>query len=187
MACPTPVAGAGRSAQVDGGRRGHREQHAEVADVAVYEHEHRRDQADRHGHPPRDSGQGHAGIVTEVPSEPALTPELAIAYLEELSTDIRAATVIDESGATVAQSGFDEGAGDVGDVVRDLFDRADDASDGAPPAQVEVSLPEGIVYAVRERGWTLAVVAGRFALSSLMFYDLRMVICDLAGEGVARP
>ena len=41
------------------------------------------------------------------------------------------------------------------------------------------------MFAVRERGWTLAVVAGRFALSSLMFYDLRMVIRDLAEEAAA--
>ncbi len=37
---------------------------------------------------------------------------------------------------------------------------------------------------VRAEGWTIAVVAGRFALPSLMFYDLRAVLSDL-GERAA--
>ena len=112
-----------------------------------------------------------------------LTPDLALAYLGELSTDIRAAAVLDEAGGLAAQSGFDEdGVDQVRELVGDLFERAADAAPGEPaPGQVEVALPEGSVYAVREHGWTLAVVAGRFALSSLMFFDLRMVARDLAG------
>ena len=118
-------------------------------------------------------------------SDPPLTPELALAYLGELSTDIRAAAVLDEAGALAAHSGFDEaGSEQVRDLVTGLFDHAATAAAGAPPPkQVEVALPEGSVYAVREHGWTLAVVTGRFALSSLMFYDLRMVARDLAGIG----
>jgi hypothetical protein len=118
-------------------------------------------------------------------SDAPLTPDLALAYLAELSTDIRAAAVLDESGAVAAQSGFDEdGADQVRDVVGDLFQHAAEAAaDGPAPTQVEVVLPEGVVYALRDHGWTLAVVAGRFALSSLMFFDLRMVVRDLAGIG----
>lgn len=121
-----------------------------------------------------------------MPSDQPLTPELALAYLEELSTDIRAAAVLDGSGAVAAHTGFDEGDDEqVRELVTALFDRAAEAG-GAPSSQVEVSVPEGAVYAVREQGWTLAVVAGRFGLSSLMFYDLRMVIRDLSGQGAAR-
>ena len=117
--------------------------------------------------------------------DPALTPDLALAYLGELSTDIRAAAVIDDAGSLAATSGFDDAAADdVRDLVGDLFAGAKEAAGDAPaPGQLEVSLPDGSVYAVRDRGWTLAVVSGRFALSSLMFFDLRMVIRDLAGEG----
>jgi predicted regulator of Ras-like GTPase activity (Roadblock/LC7/MglB family) len=125
--------------------------------------------------------------VTTVVAEPALTPELALAYLGELSTDIRAAAVLDGDGAVVAQSGFDDGDDQsVRDLVGDLFDRAARAAgDAPPPPQVEVALLEGTVFAVREKGWTIAVVAGRFALSSLMFFDLRMVIGDLSGRAAA--
>ena len=121
-------------------------------------------------------------------SDAALTPELALAYLQELSTDIRAGAVLDESWTVVAQTGFEEDDGDpVRELVGDLFTRvAEAAGEGPAPEQFEVSLPEGAVYAVRDRGWTLAVVTGRFALSSLMFYDLRMVIRDMSGEGAAR-
>jgi hypothetical protein len=115
--------------------------------------------------------------------DPKLTPELALAYLDELSTDIRAAAVLDGGGGVAAQSGFEDGdADEVKALVGDLFDHAQEAAAGDPaPDQVEVALPEGSVFALRDHGWTLAVVAGRFALSSLMFYDLRMVIRDLAG------
>jgi predicted regulator of Ras-like GTPase activity (Roadblock/LC7/MglB family) len=117
----------------------------------------------------------------ETGSDPAMTPELALAYLGELSTDIRAAAVLDKDGAVAAQTGFDDGDDDqVKELVGDLFDRAAEAGDPASN-QIEIALPEGSVFAVREHGWALAVVTGRFALSSLMFFDLRMVIRDLAG------
>lgn len=118
-------------------------------------------------------------------SDPTLTPELALAYLGELSTDIRASAVLDDAGAVAAQSGFEEAGDDrVHELVTGLFDHAREAAGDAPaPDQVEIALPEGSVYALREHGWTLAVVTGRFALSSLMFFDLRMVIRDLSGIG----
>jgi len=121
-------------------------------------------------------------------SGPTLTPDLALAYLGELSTDIRAAAVLDGAGSVAAHSGFDDGNSEqIQEIVGDLFDKAAVASGDAPaPEQIEVALPDGAVYVVRVRGWTLAVVAGRFALSSLMFFDLRMVIRDLAGQG-AQP
>ena len=74
--------------------------------------------------------------------------------------------------------------GDTGDRLRELtaelFDQAD-AADADPVTQVEVSTGTGAVYAVRDERWTIGVVTGRFALSSLMFYDLRSVLGDLEG------
>jgi hypothetical protein len=63
--------------------------------------------------------------VSEAGSDPKLTPELALAYLGELSTDIRAAAVLDDGGAVAAQSGFDDADADqVESLVSDLFDHA---------------------------------------------------------------
>ena len=118
-------------------------------------------------------------------SDKPMTPELALAYLGELSTDIRGAVLLDKQGSVAARSGFDEDDDEqLEELVGDLFAHAATATSaaGEPDAnQVEIALPEGSVYALREHGWTLAVVTGRFALSSLMFFDLRMVIRDLAG------
>ena len=58
------------------------------------------------------------------------------------------------------------------ELARELLDRAD-------TAQVEVSTGAGIVYALRTDSWTLAVVAGRFALSSLVFFDMRRALEEL--------
>ena len=93
-------------------------------------------------------------------AEPALTPALALDYLDELSTDIRGGLLLDAGGELLA-----------------LADGA--AGDSAPAAQIEVTTPRGAVFCVRDDDFTLAVVTGRFALPSLMFYDLRHVLDDL--------
>jgi hypothetical protein len=111
--------------------------------------------------------------------KPALTPELALSYLDELSTDIRAAVLLDEAGAAAAHKGAaEESAARLRELAVELFDRAERAA-GEPVPQLEVSLPDGAVYGVRDGRWTLVVVTGRFALSSVMFYDLRNVLSDL--------
>ena len=114
--------------------------------------------------------------------EPSLTPELALSYLDELSTDIRAAVLLDDAGAAVAHKGAGEESGArLGELAAQLFERAGRAG-GQPVPQLEVALPDGAVYGVRDHGWTLVVVTGRFALSSVMFYDLRNVVSDLDGR-----
>lgn len=42
--------------------------------------------------------------------------------------------------------------------------------------QVEVSTGSGIVFALRREGWAIGVVTGRFALSSLVFFDMRKAL-----------
>jgi hypothetical protein len=114
-------------------------------------------------------------------SAPALSPALALEYLGQLSVDIKESVLLrgDGSLAAATRSGGD------GERLRaltlELFERAD-AADEEGVAQVEVSTGAGAVYAAREGPWTVAVVAGRLALPSLMFYDLRMVLGDLEGE-----
>jgi hypothetical protein len=114
-------------------------------------------------------------------ANPALTPELALDYLDELSTDIRAAVLLDGRGALAAHSAPDGDGERMRELAQELFERAATAGSGEPPHQLEVSLPGGSVYALREAGWTLVVVSGRYALASLMFYDLHSVIRDLGG------
>ena len=109
---------------------------------------------------------------------PALTPELALAYLDELSTDIEAALVLDRGGRLAAASVEDEERAErMRELATGLLDRAAHVTPGAD--QVEVTTAEGSVFAVRGSDWTVAVVAGRRPLASLMFYDLRNVVSDL--------
>lgn len=112
---------------------------------------------------------------------PALTPELALDFLAELSTDIRAGVLLDADGALAASWRGDEEQGErVRELAVELLERADEAGGSASkPSQVEVAVPGGSVFCVRQCGWTVAVVTGRYALSSLMFYDLRKVLEDL--------
>ena len=44
---------------------------------------------------------------------------------------------------------------------------------------MEVSTGTGAVYALRTGGWALAAVAGRFALPSLVFFDMRKALEEL--------
>ena len=118
-------------------------------------------------------GSGTPGILQTPVAEPALTPPLALDYLDELSVDIRAATILDAGGELAAHTGDSkERAERMRSLVLELLELA-----GGPA--VEVSTPNGAVFAVRENGWTIGVVTGRYALSSLMFYDLRRVTEDL--------
>lgn len=111
----------------------------------------------------------------------ALSPELALEYLAELSTDIKASVVVSTDGRTAAASRPGEPGDRMRELTKKLFEDADTADD-QPVTQVEVSTGDGAVYAVRDERWTIGVVTGRFALSSLMFYDLRRVLGDLEGK-----
>ena len=116
---------------------------------------------------------------------PALTPQLALDYLDELSVDIEAAVVIDGEGRLAAGTGDDDERKErMRELVVELLDRAAAAASDTGVDQIEVTTSEGSVFAVRGSSWTVGVVAGLKPLSSLMFYDLRGVVSDL-GEGRA--
>jgi predicted regulator of Ras-like GTPase activity (Roadblock/LC7/MglB family) len=124
-------------------------------------------------------GADTAAIVATVSA--SLTPELALQYLGELSTDIKASVVVSADGRAAAASRPGETGDRLRELTQELFARAD-AADSQAVTQVEVSTGDGGVFAVRDERWTIGVVTGRFALSSLMFYDLRGVLSDLEGK-----
>ena len=123
---------------------------------------------------------GTAAIVATM-AAPALTPELALQYLGELSTDIKASVLFSADGKKAATSRPGETGEQLRELAAQLFKRAEEADDQTV-SQVEVSTGDGAVYAVRDENWTAAVVTGRFALASLMFYDLRTVLQDLEAK-----
>jgi hypothetical protein len=117
-----------------------------------------------------------------VEAEP-LTPPRVAERVCELAPDARAAVLLDASGALAGSSEEDpERSSALAELTGELLEAVDAAAPAAPPAQVEALVERGAVYVVRTPEWTLAAVARRSALSSLMFYDLRAVLAELEAD-----
>jgi predicted regulator of Ras-like GTPase activity (Roadblock/LC7/MglB family) len=112
--------------------------------------------------------------TTEVASGGAA--EAALALLAEMSPDLRGAAILGPDGVVLAASGDSERWGE---DAATLFEVADGA--GAEPAeQVHIATEQGEVFALRQSGLAAVAVTERFALASLMFFDLRATLRDLA-------
>jgi predicted regulator of Ras-like GTPase activity (Roadblock/LC7/MglB family) len=117
------------------------------------------------------------GAATEVVSGDAA--EHALGFLTELSPDLRGAAILDSAGAVLAAAGHPNRWGE--DVAA-LFDVADRA--GAETVeQVHIATEQGEVFALRHAGLAAVAVTERFALASLLFFDMRSVLGDLAAGG----
>lgn len=101
--------------------------------------------------------------------------EQALAYLAEMSPDVRGGAIVGAGGAVLAASGE---PGRWGEAVTALLEAADSA-DGEPVEQVHVATEEGEVFALRLGGLTAVAVTERFVLASLMAFDMRSVLRDL--------
>ena len=58
--------------------------------------------------------------------------------------------------------------------------RAADAAADEPAGHVHVATEDGEAFAVRHEGLAMVAVAERFTLASLMIFDMRAVLRDLA-------
>ena len=97
-----------------------------------------------------------------------------------MSPDLRGCAVLGADGTALASSGGTgwerAGAG---------FLAAADAADGERAVQAHVATEDGEAFAVREGSLAMVAVAERFTLSSLMLFDMRTVLRDLAsGNGI---
>jgi predicted regulator of Ras-like GTPase activity (Roadblock/LC7/MglB family) len=105
--------------------------------------------------------------------------ERALAFLEEMSPDLRGAAILDTGGATLAASDHASRWSEDAAALLSVADRA-----GAEPAeQVHIATEQGEVFAIRHAGLTAVAVTERFALASLLFFDMRSILRDLAAEG----
>lgn len=121
-----------------------------------------------------DDGAGKA-----VSSEAA---EGALAYLAEMSIDLRGAAILDSRGAVLAASGPPERWREDAAALFEAADRAD----GEAVEQVHIGTEQGEVFALRHAGLAAVAVTERFALASLTFFDLRATLRDLAAGGDGR-
>jgi predicted regulator of Ras-like GTPase activity (Roadblock/LC7/MglB family) len=102
----------------------------------------------------------------------------ALAYLTEMSADLRGAAILGPDGAVLAASGHPDRWRE--DVAA-LFAVADEAG-GEPVEQVHMGTEQGEVFALRHAGLAAVAVTERFALASLTFFDLRSLLRDLAAK-----
>jgi hypothetical protein len=114
----------------------------------------------------------------------AVTQELALRYLLELSTDIRLAVLLDEDGELIAaapERPSDDSLHVCEELAREASELAGDAT--ATPLELDVTLDGGAVFLVREGGPALLCVTGPFALPGLILHDMRVVLDDLRRGG----
>jgi predicted regulator of Ras-like GTPase activity (Roadblock/LC7/MglB family) len=99
-----------------------------------------------------------------------------LGFLAEMSPDLRGAAIVAADGSVLAASGESERWEE---DVANLFAVADAAGD-EPVEQVHVATEQGEVFALRHGSLTAVAVAERFALASLLFFDMRSTLRDLA-------
>jgi predicted regulator of Ras-like GTPase activity (Roadblock/LC7/MglB family) len=109
---------------------------------------------------------------------PGDAAEAALAFLTEMSPDLRGAAILDAAGAVLAATG--EGERWREDTAA-LFAVADRAGE-EPAEQVHVATEQGEVFALRHAGLAAVAVTERFALASLMLFDMRSTLRDLAAS-----
>lgn len=108
-------------------------------------------------------------------------PDAAVAYLQELSPELRGCAILDEAGSVLACGGDgDESAWRLaaGELIRAADGAARDAA-----AHAHIATTDGEVFMVR-RGALIAVAATeRFVLASLTLFDLRAALRELGSAG----
>jgi predicted regulator of Ras-like GTPase activity (Roadblock/LC7/MglB family) len=102
--------------------------------------------------------------------------EGALAYLAEMSPDLRGAAILGPDGAVLAGSGHPDRWREDAAALFAVADRAG----GEPVDQIHIGTEQGEVFALRHAGLAAVAVTERFALASLTFFDMRALLRDLA-------
>jgi predicted regulator of Ras-like GTPase activity (Roadblock/LC7/MglB family) len=125
------------------------------------------------------------GIFTKMMDASAATApdaesaEAALAFLTEMSPDLRGAAIFSPEGEVLAATG--EEPERWAEDAAALFAAAD-AAEEVPVEQVHIATEQGEVFAIRNAGLAAITVTERFALASLMLFDMRSTLRQLAQE-----
>ena len=103
----------------------------------------------------------------------------ALAFLDEMSIDLRGAAILDAGGAVLAASDHPDRWREDAAALFEVADRAG----GEPVEQIHIGTEQGEVFALRHAGLAAVAVTERFALASLTFFDMRSLLRDLAAGG----
>jgi hypothetical protein len=101
------------------------------------------------------------------------------AYLNEISPEMRGCAVLSGQGELLAASGEDAERWQA--PAREAIEAIDSAG-GEPASHAHIATSDGEVFMVREGDLVCVAVTDRFALASLVLFDLRIALRDLAGE-----
>jgi len=106
----------------------------------------------------------------------------ALADLTEISSQIEAAVLFDESGEVAGSTIPDErAAGELARAAAALLERGATLGTGAV-TQVEAATPEGSVFVVRDGSRLIAATTAPDPTTGLVFYDLKSCLRDAAPE-----
>ncbi len=114
----------------------------------------------------------------------------ALADLTEISSQIQAAVLLDDSGALTASTFSDEDrAARVARAAQELLAAAGrvQAGSGQILTQLEAATLEGSVFIARDGGRTIAATTTAEPTVGLVFYDLKSCLRSVAGEKPKRP
>ena len=119
------------------------------------------------------------------PSRTAVAPtredaEAAVARTRGMSADLRGCAVLGPDGEALAASGDLERWQEAAAVLLGAADLAADE----PFDSVHVGTEDGEVFAVRHGDLAMVAVSDRFALASLMLFDMRIALRQLSAQGV---
>jgi predicted regulator of Ras-like GTPase activity (Roadblock/LC7/MglB family) len=123
------------------------------------------------------------GIFAEMADASTAAPpsgesaQAALEFLTEMSPDLRGAAILGPEGEVLAATG--EEPDRWGEDAAVLFAAADEAEE-TPVEQIHIATEQGEVFAVRNAGLAAVTVTDRFALASLMLFDMRSTLRQLA-------
>ncbi len=131
-------------------------------------------------------GASSAGAMFWAMSPATATPAgeaaRACAYLFEISPEMRGCAILTAEGDLLAASGSEDGWEE---AARELTE-ATDAAGPEPASHAHISTVDGEVFLVRSEGIVAIAVAERLTLPSLVLFDLRTTLRDLAKGSAPR-
>ena len=105
-------------------------------------------------------------------------PRQAVSYLEEISPEMRGCAILDRDGEVLACTGD----GEAWKAAASELIAAADGAGGEAATQAHVATGDGEVFCVRQDGLAAVAATDRFVLASLMLFDMRAVLRELAAS-----
>jgi predicted regulator of Ras-like GTPase activity (Roadblock/LC7/MglB family) len=109
----------------------------------------------------------------------------SLSDLSEISSQIRAAVIVDEQGA-IAGSTLPDGAA-LAEAGTTLLTLTAGTRDGAEPTQLEAATEEGSVFVLRDGGRTIVATTVVEPTVGLVFYDLKSALRALEPADASPP